>query len=107
MFRTEELSKTCRVVLQNKFEKLLHLVGFIIRIYHDARSPERQSVQLYAFLVLLQRIWNHSFYGLCPSYLISNKIKIITLMGTTGPHPQVKKVIAGQLQQSTGQLISP
>jgi hypothetical protein len=28
---------------QNKFEKLLHLVGFIIRIYHVARSPERQS----------------------------------------------------------------
>ena len=21
----------------------MHLVGFIIRIYHDARSPERQS----------------------------------------------------------------
>jgi len=26
----------------NKIEKLVHLVGFIIRIYHDARSPERQ-----------------------------------------------------------------
>jgi len=26
----------------NKFEKLVHLVGIIIRIYHDARSPERQ-----------------------------------------------------------------
>ena len=25
-----------------KFEKLEHLVGFIIRIYHDARSPESQ-----------------------------------------------------------------
>ena len=32
-----------------KFEKLLHVVGFIIRIYHDARSPERQipEVQLW------------------------------------------------------------
>jgi len=28
---------------KNKFEKLAHLVGFIIRIYHDARSPERQK----------------------------------------------------------------
>jgi len=28
--------------LKNKFEKLVHLCGFIIRIYHDARSPERQ-----------------------------------------------------------------
>jgi len=27
---------------KNKFEKLVHLVGFIIRIYHDARSSERQ-----------------------------------------------------------------
>ena len=27
---------------KNKFEKLVHLVGFIIRIYYDARSPERQ-----------------------------------------------------------------
>jgi len=25
-----------------KFEKLVHLVGFVIRIYHDAWSPERQ-----------------------------------------------------------------
>jgi len=27
---------------KNKFEKLVHLVGFIIRIYHDARSADRQ-----------------------------------------------------------------
>ena len=27
---------------KNKFEKLVHLVGFIRRIYHDTRSPERQ-----------------------------------------------------------------
>jgi len=25
---------------KNEFEKLVHLVGFIIRIYHDAWSPE-------------------------------------------------------------------
>ena len=36
-FRVEFYSK-------NKFEKLMHLVGFIIRIYHDARSPERQNI---------------------------------------------------------------
>ena len=29
---------------KNKFEKLVHLVGFIMRIYHDARSAERQSI---------------------------------------------------------------
>ena len=27
---------------KNKFEILVHLVGFNIRIYHDTRSPERQ-----------------------------------------------------------------
>ena len=27
---------------KNKFEKLVHLVGFIINIYHDARPPEHQ-----------------------------------------------------------------
>ena len=27
---------------KNKFEKLVHLVSFIIRIHHDARSPEGQ-----------------------------------------------------------------
>jgi len=40
---TGELSETCGVLFQNKFEKSVHLVGFIIRIYHDARSPERQK----------------------------------------------------------------
>ena len=29
---------------KNKFEKLVHLVGFIIRIYHDVRSHERQTL---------------------------------------------------------------
>ena len=40
---TDELSETCRILFQNKFEKLVHLGGFIIRIYHDARSHERQT----------------------------------------------------------------
>ena len=29
---------------KNKFEKLVHLVGFIIRIYRDARSREGHSI---------------------------------------------------------------
>ena len=32
---------------KNKFEKLVHLVGFIIRIYHDAQSPERQMITMF------------------------------------------------------------
>jgi hypothetical protein len=31
---------------KNKLEKLVHLVGFIIRIYHDARSAERQIIDV-------------------------------------------------------------
>jgi hypothetical protein len=37
---TEELSEKCRVSFKNKFEKSVHLVGFIIRICHDAWSQE-------------------------------------------------------------------
>ena len=34
--------------IKNKFEKLVTLVGFIIRTYHDARSPESQiSVRIF------------------------------------------------------------
>jgi len=32
---------------KNKFEKLVHLVGFIIRIYHAARAPERQMLKFF------------------------------------------------------------
>ena len=35
---------------KNKFEKLVHVVGFIIRIYHNACSPECQILK-YLFLV--------------------------------------------------------
>jgi hypothetical protein len=34
---TEELSETCRVSFQNKFEKLVRLVGYYKGICHDAR----------------------------------------------------------------------
>jgi len=39
---TENCPKHAEFYSKNKFEKLVHLVGFIIRLYHDARSPERQ-----------------------------------------------------------------
>jgi len=32
---------------KNKFEILVHLVGFIVRICHDARSPECQKWNMY------------------------------------------------------------
>jgi hypothetical protein len=49
---TEELSETCRVSFQNKFEKVVHLVGFIIRICHDARSQERKKKNLHQHPIL-------------------------------------------------------
>jgi len=39
---------------KNKFEKLVHLVGVIIRIYHDARSPELQTATEFDCGVLCQ-----------------------------------------------------
>ena len=35
---------------KNKFEKLVHLVGFIIRIYHYAQSPEHQFITMHSHL---------------------------------------------------------
>jgi hypothetical protein len=40
---------------QNKFEKLVHLVGFIIRICHDARSHERKWSRIYFCILHLYR----------------------------------------------------
>ena len=36
---------------KNKFEKLVHVIGFIIRIYQDARSPERQIRLSFSFVI--------------------------------------------------------
>ena len=54
---------------KNKFDKLVHLVVFIIRIYHDLRPPVRQIYRLLLsetcilfqkFLVLLKHPDGHS-----------------------------------------------
>jgi len=46
---TEELSETCRVSFQNKFEKLVHLVGFITRKFVTMHG--RMNVKL--------KLWYH------------------------------------------------
>jgi hypothetical protein len=46
---TEELSETCRFTFQNKFEKLVHLVGFIIRYW---------EILTFLYLVLIHTV-NH------------------------------------------------
>jgi hypothetical protein len=47
---------------KNKFEKLVHLGGFIIRIHHDARSSECQKSVIYLLSFLCvshiqKRLW--------------------------------------------------
>jgi hypothetical protein len=57
---TEELSETCRVSFQNKFEKLAHLVGFIIRYLRLIRA-ETCNVLKYCFSVNFGYFWPHSW----------------------------------------------
>jgi len=45
---------------KRKFEKLVHLVGFIIKNYHDARSPERQTTYLPHFLLRHPKLANNT-----------------------------------------------
>jgi len=47
---------------KNKFEKFLHLVGFIIRIYHDARSPERQKSCFKDIINIIQELGSNKIY---------------------------------------------
>ena len=43
------MSETCRVSFRNKFEKLVNLVGFIVRICHDAWSHEHKKKVQYVY----------------------------------------------------------
>jgi len=59
---------------KNKFEKLVHLVGSVIRIYHDARSPERQIkvwYQQHVVWKMKQRFYSLSYkchkFHWCPN----------------------------------------
>jgi len=50
---------------KNKFEKLVHLVGFIIRIYHDARSPEHQIYTLLGMLPSASEVeFIHTYFNI-------------------------------------------
>jgi hypothetical protein len=49
-YLTPDGEKTCpkhvEFYYNHKFEELVHLVGFIVRVYHDARSSECQNVNM-------------------------------------------------------------
>jgi len=50
MHGQQNVKKIVEFYSKNKFEKLVHLFGFIIRIYHDARSPERKFITMHGHL---------------------------------------------------------
>jgi len=69
---------------KNKFEKLVHLVGFIIRIYHATRSPEH-----HIYLPVYHCTWYHfpedsdlnlDWIGLFPSRCVpvTNVLNVFT-----------------------------
>ena len=68
---------------KNKFEKLVHLVGFVIRIYHDARSPERQILQFSPLitipLVPLNKSADVKIHLTCTQQVTYNDLKQTTL----------------------------
>ena len=58
---------------KNKFVKLVLLVGFIVRIYHDARSSERQKFRLFChkFCCII-----HTFVSLLRVKMSAGKLKL-------------------------------
>jgi hypothetical protein len=71
--------------LQNKFEKLVHLVGFIIKeIYHDARSHERKKP-----LIVFHSFWQSTYtLGTEDAYCVLRlfvKGKVTPLQARCGP----------------------
>ena len=82
-WRTEELSETRSVSFQNKFEKLVHLVGFIIRICHDARSAERQITKIiFTDYSIRGRSSRHHKTGVLNHRL---SLKLMVIKGTAVP----------------------
>jgi len=75
---------------KNKFEKLVNLVGFIIRIYHYARSPERQIQNYCKFKIVI--LWHlidkfthtHTHSDIWMGKSVSISIRIVGGMITRG-----------------------
>jgi hypothetical protein len=64
---------------KNKFEKIVHLVGFIVQIYHDARSHERQTI-----VVLISSLFVHNdicdrsvLYSATPVGVLTNNAALL------------------------------
>ena len=89
---------------KNKFEKLVYLFGFIIRIYHDARSSKRQTFCNTRFVSL-------KFYGTLDVAFISSTCstlsfswldecgKLLWVMNAEGVWPQMLSIVRRFLEQ--------
>jgi hypothetical protein len=64
--RTEELSETCRVSFQNKCEKLVHLVGLIIRKFVTIHGHVNEKK---CYLIVFLRVYNSIRMGHWQAYL--------------------------------------
>jgi len=65
----------CSFIPKNKFEKLVHLVGFIIRISHEARSPERQILMFWVIFSTLIKQFTPNFTS---SQILYHLVFIVT-----------------------------
>jgi hypothetical protein len=71
---------------KNKFEKLVHLVGFIVRIYHDAQSHERQKSKTKLTTLICDRIRvKKSLFNILCSDTAQSGISVPTLQKNTLP----------------------
>ena len=71
---TKELSETCRVSFQNKFEKLVHLVGFMKRIFRDARSYE-PKIRMISYCIRICSVFFRNAWS-----QIRNTINVIVMI---------------------------
>jgi len=78
---TERPSETCRVSFQNKFDALVHLVGFTIEIYHDARPYECHIYQYVGMTRVVDTpgVFQHDNYHIFP--YTCNTTAFVTSLG--------------------------
>jgi hypothetical protein len=73
---------------KNKFEKLVHLVGFLTQIYHDAWSHERQTLRrkVAHFVRMLgtdcPAAWHNSREGSVPQQSLDENLKLLSILLT-------------------------
>ena len=64
-WRTDELSETCRVTWQNKFVKLVHLVGFIIKKFVTMQHGHMSRCMVTCYDAARSHVTMHSHMSLC------------------------------------------